>query len=136
MDLRKLAVNMIPFPSLHFLITSFSPLQARGKHPSRTVTEHALIDQIFDRKNQMIAFDARQTKYLTATGIFRGKSLSMKIIHEILAREKFKESFLPWIPNNVCTLAKGDNHLSIFHSFEFSVKWPTVIFRRMDCHVP
>ena len=101
MDLRKLAVNMIPFPSLHFLITSFSPLYAREHRSYRNITEHVLIEQMFDRNNQMIAFDSRQTKYLTATGIFRGKSLSIKMIHQILAKEKLKENFLPWIPNNV-----------------------------------
>jgi hypothetical protein len=30
-DLRKLAVNMIPFPRLHFFIPSFSPLTARDR---------------------------------------------------------------------------------------------------------
>ena len=30
-DLRKLAVNMIPFPRLHFFMVGFAPLTARGK---------------------------------------------------------------------------------------------------------
>ena len=29
-DLRKLAVNMVPFPRLHFFIPGFAPLTARG----------------------------------------------------------------------------------------------------------
>ena len=29
-DLRKLAVNLIPFPRLHFLLTGFAPLTSRG----------------------------------------------------------------------------------------------------------
>jgi tubulin beta len=97
MDLRKLAVNMIPFPTLHFLMTSFSPLQTRQIIPN----EHALIKQMFDINNQMLAFNPRQGKYLTATGIFRGKSLSLKILHELMAKEKNNQDFIQWIPNNV-----------------------------------
>jgi tubulin beta len=29
-DLCKLAVNMVPFPQLHFFMTAFAPLTARG----------------------------------------------------------------------------------------------------------
>ena len=29
-DLRKLAVNMVPFPRLHFFMTGFAPLTSRG----------------------------------------------------------------------------------------------------------
>jgi len=29
-DLRKLAVNMVPFPRLHFFMPGFAPLTARG----------------------------------------------------------------------------------------------------------
>lgn len=30
-DLRKLAVNMVPFPRLHFFMPGFAPLTSRGK---------------------------------------------------------------------------------------------------------
>jgi tubulin beta len=101
MDLRKLAVNMIPFPTLHFLMTSFSPLQAREIVSYQNTTEHILIKQMFDINNQMLAFNPRHGKYLTATGIFRGQSLSMKILHELMAKEKSHQNFISWIPNNV-----------------------------------
>merc|ERR1712012_313847 len=29
-DLRKIAVNLIPFPRLHFFMTGFAPLTSRG----------------------------------------------------------------------------------------------------------
>jgi len=112
MDLRKLAVNMIPFPSLHFLMTSFSPLQARQLNPYKNINEHILIKQMFDRNNQMLAFNSHHGKYLTATGIFRGRSLSLKILHELMAKEKINQNFIQWIPNNVC---KKKTKKSIFY---------------------
>ncbi|CAF1032027.1 unnamed protein product [Adineta ricciae] len=39
MDLRKLAVNMIPFPALHFLMTSLSPIQTNSY---QNLTEQSL----------------------------------------------------------------------------------------------
>ena len=34
-DLRKLAVNMVPFPRLHFFMPGFAPLTARGSQQYR-----------------------------------------------------------------------------------------------------
>src|SRR5882762_5085118 len=40
-DLRKLAVNMVPFPRLHFFMVGFAPLPRRGafSFPGVTVPE-------------------------------------------------------------------------------------------------
>ena len=37
-DLRKLAVNMVPFPRLHFFMPGFAPLTARDTKQYRAVT--------------------------------------------------------------------------------------------------
>ena len=37
-DLRKLAVNLIPFPRLHFFMTGFSPLTSRGSQQYRALS--------------------------------------------------------------------------------------------------
>ncbi|CAO2595729.1 Tubulin beta-2A chain [Lemmus lemmus] len=55
-DLRKLAVNMVPFPRLHFFMPGFAPLTSR---------------QMFDSKNMMAACDPRHGRYLTVAAIFR-----------------------------------------------------------------
>ena len=36
-DLRKLAVNMVPFPRLHFFMPGFAPLTARGSQQYRGI---------------------------------------------------------------------------------------------------
>lgn len=72
-DLRKLAVNLIPFPRLHFFMIGFAPLTSRGVIPYKTLTVPELSNQMFDAKNMMCAADPRNGKYLTAAAIFRGK---------------------------------------------------------------
>lgn len=58
-DLRKLAVNMVPFPRLHFFMVGFAPLTARGSMTYRAVTVPELTQQMFDAKNMMAASDPR-----------------------------------------------------------------------------
>jgi len=76
-DLRKLAVNMVPFPRLHFFMPGFAPLTSRGSQQYRALTVPELTQQMFDAKNMMAACDPRHGRYLTVATIFRGR-MSMK----------------------------------------------------------
>ena len=64
-DLRKLAVNMVPFPRLHFFMPGFAPLTARGSQQYRPLSVPELTQQMFDAKNMMAACDPRHGRYLT-----------------------------------------------------------------------
>lgn len=125
-DLRKLAVNMVPFPRLHFFMPGFAPLTSRGSQQYRALTvpgkftakksllsiktlihsiHHTeLTQQMFDAKNMMAACDPRHGRYLTVAAIFRGR-MSMKEIDEQMLAVQNKNSsyFVEWIPNNVKT---------------------------------
>ncbi|CAD6214690.1 GSCOCG00004181001-RA-CDS [Cotesia congregata] len=103
-DLRKLAVNMVPFPRLHFFMPGFAPLTARGSQPYKNYSVPELTQQMFDAKNIMAACNPRHGKYLTVAAIFRGK-MSMKEVEEQMNNVQNKNSpyFVEWIPNNVKT---------------------------------
>lgn len=76
-DLRKLAVNLVPFPRLHFLIPSFAPLTG-----SSSVND--LIVQIFDSKNMMADIDPRKGKFFAVGAIFRGKVSAKQVEQQIV----------------------------------------------------
>ncbi|OCT82365.1 tubulin beta-3 chain [Xenopus laevis] len=101
-DLRKLAVNMVPFPRLHFFMPGFAPLTARGSQQYRALTVPELTQQMFDAKNMMAACDPRHGRYLTVATVFRGR-MSMKEVDEQMLSIQNKNSsyFVEWIPNNV-----------------------------------
>ncbi|KER25244.1 hypothetical protein T265_07282 [Opisthorchis viverrini] len=103
-DLRKLAVNMVPFPRLHFFMPGFAPLTSRGSQQYRALTVPELTQQMFDAKNMMAACDPRHGRYLTVAAIFRGR-MSMKEVDEQMLNVQNKNSsyFVEWIPNNVKT---------------------------------
>ena len=103
-DLRKLAVNMIPFPRLHFFIPGFAPLVARCSQQYKALTVAELTQQMFDSKNMMAACDPRYGKYMTVAAIFRGR-MSVKEVDEQMLNVQNKNSayFVDWIPSNVKT---------------------------------
>lgn len=103
-DLRKLAVNMVPFPRLHFFMPGFVPLTSRGCQQYRAMTVPELTHQMFDAKNMMAACDPRHGRYLTVAAVFRGR-MSMKEVDEQMLniQKKNKDFFVEWIPNNVKT---------------------------------
>merc|ERR1712053_31841 len=143
-DLRKLAVNLIPFPRLHFFMCGFAPLTSRGAQQYRQLSVPELVQQMFDAKNMMCASDPRHGRYLTASALFRGK-MSTKEVDEQMVNIQNKNSsyFVEWIPNNikssVCDIPpKGlamsstflGNSTSIMELFKRVIEQFTLMFRR------
>ena len=78
-DLRKLAVNLIPFPRLHFFMVGFTPLTSRGSQQYRALSVPELTQQMWDAKNMMCAADPRHGRYLTASAVFRGRMSTKEV---------------------------------------------------------
>jgi len=143
-DLRKLAVNLIPFPRLHFFMIGFAPLTSRGSQVFRALTVPELTQQMFDSKNMMCAADPRHGRYLTAACMFRG-AMSTREVDEQMLNVQTKNSayFVEWIPNNIktsiCDIAPRGlkmsttfigNSTSIQEMFKRVSEQFTVMFRR------
>lgn len=103
-DLRKLAVNLIPFPRLHFFAIGHAPLAAPDSQSYRSLSVPELAGQMFDRNNMMAEIDPREGRYLTAAVYFRGK-VSTKEVEDEMALMQSKNSayFVEWIPHNIKT---------------------------------
>lgn len=117
-DMRKLAVNMIPYPRLHFFMPGFAPLTSRQSQSFRNLSVAELAQQIFDAKNVMIACDPRNGRYLTYAAMFRGQNLSMKEVEDQMASIQDKNCgyFVEWIPHNakvaVCNVPPHESKMS------------------------
>ena len=103
-DLRKLAVNLIPFPRLHFFMTGYAPLTNSANSAFRQYSVAELTSQQFDAKNMMCACDRRRGRYLTAAAIFRGK-VATRDVDECMREihQRYAPYFVEWIPNNITT---------------------------------
>ena len=104
LNLCKLAVNMIPFPHLHFFMPGFAPLVSSDTKSYQSVSVAELTQQMFDSKHCMAACDPRNGKYLTVSAIFRGK-VTMKEVDDQMVSMQNKNSayFVEWLPSNVKT---------------------------------
>jgi len=101
-DLRKLAMNLVPFPRLHFLAPSYAPIVAPGSRAFQSQSIPELTQSMFDRKNLLVALNPQHGRYLTAATIYRGKVSSREVesaIHDL----KIKNSnyFVEYIPDNI-----------------------------------
>ncbi|KAG7664255.1 beta-tubulin [[Candida] subhashii] len=116
-DLRKLAVNLVPFPRLHFFMVGYAPLTSIGSKSFRSVTVPELTQQMFDAKNMMAASNPSNGRYLTVAAFFRGK-VSVKEVDDEMQKVQTKNAayFVEWIPNNVqtavCSVAPKDLDMS------------------------
>ncbi|KNH04975.1 beta-tubulin [Perkinsela sp. CCAP 1560/4] len=117
-DLRKLAVNLVPFPRLHFFMIGFAPLTSRGSLQYRSLNVPELTQQMFDPKNMMCASDPRHGRYLTASALFRGRMSTKEVDEQMLNMQNKNSSyFIEWIPNNikssVCDIAPKGMKMSV-----------------------
>ena len=100
-DLRKLAVNLVPFPRMHFLSISVAPLTARGFQQYRPLSVPELMQQIFGPKNIMCDIYPRSGRLLKGTALFRGGMSNKEVDEQVFHVEnKSCPYFVDWIPNN------------------------------------
>ncbi|KAL4438553.1 hypothetical protein ABPG74_015451 [Tetrahymena malaccensis] len=102
-DLRKLSVNLTPFPRLHFFTVGIAPLYGRGQAQFASKYDvPEILQQAFNPHNMMCASDVSHGKYLTAALAFRGKVSSYEIEKQLLNfQQKNSNHFTEWIPNSM-----------------------------------
>jgi len=103
-DLRKLAVNLVPFPRLHFFMPSCAPLMSRKSQGYEALGVPELTQQMFDHRSMMVAANPAEGKYLTASIMFRGKLSSNDVDQQMFKiQSRNSAEFVQWIPNNIKT---------------------------------
>ena len=99
-DLRKLAVNMVPFPRLHFFMIGYAPLTAPGAKNFRATTVSELTQQMFESRNMMSAADPKFGRYLTVASIWRGQ-VSMRDVDDSMFQIQQKVRFAARVPRGI-----------------------------------
>jgi len=102
-DLRKLGVNSVPFPRLHFFLIAHSPLLAPEESGHVKLTVQEVTSQMWSSRNFLANVKAEDGKYLSASLGYRGAQLSSQEIDDQVAQvqQKLEEDFVKWIPNNI-----------------------------------
>jgi len=102
-DLRKLGVNLVPFPRLHFFLIAHAPMFAADQASHVKLTVQEVTSQMWSSRNFLANVKAEDGKYLSASLGYRGANLSSQEVDDQVAQvqQKLEEDFVKWIPNNI-----------------------------------
>jgi tubulin beta len=103
-DLRKLGVNLVPFPRLHFFLVSQAPLLSKKANSMTGLNIRELTTQAYSARNFFSNVRPEDGKYMAANFTFRGQ-LSTQEVDENMEKLNTKnaDDFVEWIPNNLKT---------------------------------
>ncbi|KAB5595928.1 Tubulin beta-2 chain [Ceratobasidium theobromae] len=96
-DMRKMSLNLVPFPRMHFLTPSIAPLTSINSQAYQSSSVQELTNALFDRKNTLVACNPSFGRYLTAATIYRGQA--QQAVQQL--QTKNSASFVDWIPDNI-----------------------------------
>jgi len=100
-DMNEFQTNLVPFPRLHFMTSSYAPI-THPKKEDANASVWDLIAKAFDTKFfnvKYLDFDANEDKYMAVSMNFRGKVSSKesnKCIQKL--KEMQKVNFVEWMP--------------------------------------
>ncbi|KAG2450093.1 hypothetical protein HYH02_000197 [Chlamydomonas schloesseri] len=105
-DLNDITMNLVPYPRMHFLLSSMSPLQPPpkerdvGRAAAALALQPRTLDQVFgdvfSREHQLIRADPRAGTYLACGLIARGPTATMADINRNVARLRPQLKMVHW----------------------------------------
>merc|ERR1711937_156710 len=98
-DLRKLGVNLVPFPRLHFFLISQAPLLSKKAQAMTGLNIKELTTQSYSARNFFSNVRPEDGKYMAANFTFRG-AISTQEVDENMTKlqQKNSDDFVEWIP--------------------------------------
>ncbi|KAM6365977.1 tubulin epsilon chain isoform 2-T2 [Alca torda] len=95
MDLNEISMNLVPFPRLHYLVSSLTPLYtlADVNVPSRRLDQ--MFSDAFSRDHQLIQADPKHSLYLACALLVRG-NVQVSDLRRNIERLKPSLHFVSW----------------------------------------
>lgn len=95
MDLNEISMNLVPFPRLHYLVSSLTPLYtlADVNIPSRRLDQ--MFSDAFSRDHQLIRADPKHSLYLACALLVRG-NVQVSDLRRNIERLKPSLHFISW----------------------------------------
>merc|ERR1712217_878832 len=101
-DLNEFQTNLVPFPRLHFMITSMAPVITKKKKETAKNDIQGITEECFSARNfftKIADFDAEEDKYMAISVNYRGdvKAKKANATVQWLKTNK-KVTFVEWCP--------------------------------------
>jgi len=101
-DLNEFQTNLVPFPRLHFMTSSTSPIQSKAKANNDSFTVQKITDECFLPSNMLVKytdFEPESDKYMAVSLNYRGDVKSKEANASVQwLRNNKKLNFVEWCP--------------------------------------
>lgn len=94
-DLNEIATNLIPYPRLHYLVSSQTPLYALSDVKIAPRRLDQMFSDAFSKDNQLMKVDPKHSLYLACALMVRGK-VGISDIRRNIERLKDQLEFIHW----------------------------------------
>ncbi|VDP93460.1 unnamed protein product [Echinostoma caproni] len=98
-DLLEFQTNLVPYPRIHYPLTTYAPTVSAEKAYHEKLSICELTSSCFEPVNQLVKCDPRQGKYMACCLLYRGDVVPNEI-HESICCLKSKRTiqFVDWCP--------------------------------------
>jgi len=98
-DLSEFQTNLVPYPRIHFPLTSYAPIISDEKAYHEQLTVNQITKSVFEAKNSMVKCDPKNGKYMACCLLYRG-DVQPKDTNEAISQIKNNASirFVDWSP--------------------------------------
>ncbi|XP_076445472.1 tubulin alpha-1 chain-like isoform X2 [Babylonia areolata] len=98
-DLNEFQTNLVPYPRIHFPLTTMAPILSSEKAYSERMTVGEITNACFEADNQMVECNQQNGKYMACCMLYRGDA-TPKDITTAIAKIKTKRTiqFVDWCP--------------------------------------
>uniref|UniRef100_A0A3B3ZQ26 Tubulin/FtsZ 2-layer sandwich domain-containing protein n=1 Tax=Periophthalmus magnuspinnatus TaxID=409849 RepID=A0A3B3ZQ26_9GOBI len=102
MDQIHLLTNLVPYPRIHFPLTSMAPVISPEKAYNEQLTVAEITKEVFQPTSLMVKCDTRQGKYMLCCLLYRGDVVHQEV-NVAVARLKAKKMlhFVDWCPTGI-----------------------------------
>uniref|UniRef100_A0A3B3ZQB4 Tubulin alpha chain n=1 Tax=Periophthalmus magnuspinnatus TaxID=409849 RepID=A0A3B3ZQB4_9GOBI len=101
-NLADLLTNLVPYPRIHFPLTSMAPVISPEKAYNEQLTVAEITKEVFQPTSLMVKCDTRQGKYMLCCLLYRGDVVHQEV-NVAVARLKAKKMlhFVDWCPTGI-----------------------------------
>merc|ERR1712060_903923 len=101
-DLNEFQTNLVPFPRLHFMITSMAPVTTKEKKETATQETDEITKECFAQKHffaKIADFDPEEDKYMAISMNYRGEVKAKEANGAVQKCKSDKKIvFVEWVP--------------------------------------
>jgi len=107
-DLNEFQTNLVPYPRIHFALSSLAPLVSSQEVWHNQYTAAEITNTAFETENMMVKCDPRKGKYISCCLMYRGDVVPKQVQESVKAiKSKQSMQFVDWSP---CSFKIGLNN--------------------------